>query len=456
MLFKEGQEFKVFAKSEINKHNIKHSRDFSMKLKNDYLLRKNTNRGMLIVGLRSTGKTFGVYQAVTDFPSDRIFFVSPTSREEGLTENYVLKRIKGKEYDLIFIDEYSWLKEDNRENESLARYLAGKAAEGVKVIISGTDSAKIHDLLNTDFIHRAVQLNTTYFSYNEYCRLFDLEHNDSSMREFLTRGGIFENHACETCGSMKGYIKTAIVENLGAYYPQYGKELIEAAVYRIFYECICKSYTKNARGVSVFDNEKNSRIAYEDYLENFGIRNDIEIKPNVLKEILNKLNEIGVVTMCADIELKNKSRVYITNQTISAQLAMCIYGLDEIPKTYISNLFEASVVCHEYMQHVYDINSPFKMYYAETKKNDNEIVFILCDKRKAYLFECKLNDNDDMKLEDTAFILQDSLRNLLGDRELAGRYVIYQGQDKCIEQKDCTVICTNNWDIDFENYVEKL
>jgi hypothetical protein len=99
------------------------------------------------------------------------------------------------------------------------------------------------------------------------------------------------------------------------------------------------------------------------------------------------------------------------------------------------------------------------MYYAETRKSDLEIDFIICDKRKAYLFECKLNNNDDLKLNDTASILQDKVRNLLGDRELAGRYVIYQGHDKLIEQKGCTVICTNNWDINFENFekdVEKL
>jgi hypothetical protein len=90
------------------------------------------------------------------------------------------------------------------------------------------------------------------------------------------------------------------------------------------------------------------------------------------------------------------------------------------------------------------------MYYAET--GNLEIEFIICDKRNAYLFECKLNDNDDLKLNDTASILQDEVRNLLGDRDLAGRYVIYQGHDKLIEQRGCAVICTNNWDINFEDF----
>jgi hypothetical protein len=66
------------------------------------------------------------------------------------------------------------------------------------------------------------------------------------------------------------------------------------------------------------------------------------------------------------------------------------------------------------------------------------------------LFECKFDDNDE--LNDTASILQDEVRNLLGDRDLAGRYIIYQGRDKLIEQRGCTVICTNNWNINFEDF----
>lgn len=200
-------------------------------------------------------------------------------------------------------------------------------------------------------------------------------------------------------------------------------------------------------------------LKYEDFLENFGIQADVEIKPTVLKEIFHKLHEIGVVVILQDIKLDNRERAYITNQSISAQLTKCIYNLNELSETYLGNLFEASVVCYEYMQHVFYRNSPFKMYYAETQKSDLEIDFILCDNRKAYLFECKLNDNNDMKLNDTASILQDGVRNLLGDRELSGRYVIYQGRDKCIEQNGCAVVCTNNWDIEFEEFskhVEKL
>ena len=458
MIFKEGQEYKDFAANEIRENNIKNYRDFSIVLKKDYILRDNTRRGVLITGLRSTGKSSGIYQATVDFPSDKIFFLAASSREENVSKDEVLKKLREKEYDLIIIDEYSWLKETEGEKDSLAAYLAGKAGEGVKVIISGTDSTKIHALLNSDFIHRAEQLNTTYFSYDEYCRLYELKKNDESMKDFLTRGGIFENHACESYGSMRGYIKTAIIENLGSYYPQYDKELIESAVYKIFYECICKSYKKSI-DIPVHNTGRNNLLKYEDFLENFGIQTNIEIPRPVLKEIFHKLEEIGVVVVLEDIKLNNRERAYITNQSISAQLTKCIYDLDKLSDSYLGNLYEASVVCYEYMQYAFHKNSPYKMYYAETRKSDLEIDFILCDTRKAYLFECKLSDEDNLKLNDTASILKDEVKNLLGDRELSGRYVIYQGCDKCLEQKGCDVVFTNNWNIDFEDFkkhVERL
>lgn len=451
MIFKEGLDFKNYAKEEIDKYNVKHSRDFSDILKKDYILRKNTTRGVLITGLRSTGKTMGVYQAVLDFPSDNIFFLSASYRNE-LSKTEVLEKVKQKEYDLIFIDEYSWFSENKWDRDDLSGYLAGKSMEGVKVIISGTDSTKIHSLLCTDFIHRAVELNTTYFSYDEYCRLFELKKNDGSMKSFLTQGGIFENRACDTYGSMRNYIKSAIIENLGAYYPQFNKDVIEAAVYKIFYECICKSYTKNAESAPIFKQGRRNTLAYEELLENFGIRSDVQIKRSVLKEIFYKLKEIGVVVILDDIKLNNRERAYITNQTISAQLTKYIYELDELPETYMGDLFEASVVCYEYMQYVFDVDSPYKIFYAETRKSDLEIDFILCDKRKAYLFECKLNNNDDIQLNDTASILQNRVVDFLGDRDLGGRYLIYQGKEKCIEKNGCTVVCTNNWDVDFEHF----
>ena len=129
MIFKEGQEYKDFAANEIRENNIKRCRDFSNILKKDYILRDNTRRGVLITGLRSTGVSSGIYQATVDFPSDKIFFLAASSRDEKIFKDEVLIKLKEKDYDLIIIDEYSWLKESEGEKDNLASYLAGKTYE---------------------------------------------------------------------------------------------------------------------------------------------------------------------------------------------------------------------------------------------------------------------------------------------------------------------------------------
>lgn len=453
MLLFKGMDFRNFIEDETN--SIKHRRDFVETIEKDYILRANTRRGVLVTGLRSTGKTIGVLQAIEHFPSDKMIFVSPTSREETISKNDVLDILKNYDADLIFIDEYSWLKSAKEDDKDrLADYLVGKAQEGVKVIITGTDSTKINSLLNTDFIHRAVEINTTYFSYDEYCRLYDLQKNDDSMKDFLIKGGIFENHIYQNFGSMERYIKDAIIDNLASYYPKFDKELIKATVYKIFYDCICKNYIKND-AVPVYSQGR-TRLIYEDYLENFGIDTGITIPPNVLNEMFGKLKEIGVVVQLEDMQIPNRKRAYITNQSISAQLTKCIYELDELPERYLGDLYEATVVCYEYMEYVHNCNSPYKMYYIEGRKSDYEIDFVLCDSRRAYLFDCKLNNNDNIRINDSASIVKDIIPNLLGDRDLCGRYIIYQGNEKWTSANGKDLICTNNWNVNFEEFEKQL
>ena len=452
MLIFKGDEFREFIKDSLD--GITRRRDFSTQLESEYLLRNRTRRGVLVTGLRSTGKTIGVLQAIDNFDSDKIIFISATSRGEGVSKKEVFTLLKDFDSDLIFIDEYSWLISDDSE-DMLADYLVGKAQEGTKVIISGTDSTKINELKNTDFIHRAIEINTTYFSYGEYCRIYDLPKNDKSMKDFLIKGGIFENSIYKSFGSMKSYIKDAIINNLSAYYPQFEKRLLEATIYKIFYDCICKNYIKNSHVVPVFAQGRD-KLYYQDFLEDFGIDPSIEIPKNVLNEIFNKLKDIGVIVELEDIKISSHKRAYITNQSISAQLVKCIYELEELPETYLGDLYEASVVCYEYMELSHRDNSVYEMYFAETWKSDCEIDFILCDSRSAYLFDCKLSDNDNFRLNDTASLVSSKIENLLGDRDLKGRYVIYQGINKYIRINGKDVICTNNWDIAFEKFNEYL
>ena len=457
MLYLTGNKLKQFMQEETKE--IKHPRYFVDLLISDYIQRKTTRRGILVTGLRSTGKTIGVFQAMLKHSSNKCFFLSPTSKGENIKQSFVLSELKKYEADVIFIDEYSWIIEDS--DESLADYLVGKAIEGVKVFIAGADSAKIHSLINTEFIHRAHIINTTYFPYDEYCYLYNKSQNSDTMKEYLTSGGIFENHINKSFKSMQDYIKTAIIDNLASYYTEYSNDLIKACVYTCFYECVPNCYRVNNQLQIPVYNYDNNVLSYEEYLEDFGVNPSLVISPIVLKEITNKLQEIGVVVKIQDLRIKSQERAYITNQTISYQLTKTIFALDKLPNRYIGYLYEASVVCYQYMKMVYPLNSRYEMRFLHGRNfgTDYEIDFIILDDKNAYLFDCKYNDNNDIQIRDNSSLVKDIIPNLLGDYNICGRFVIYQGEEKLIEANGKKIICTNNWDIDFESFdklVEKI
>lgn len=463
MLLYQGKDFKNFIDTETKE--IKEQRDFVSEIEKGYLNRNNTHRGILLTGLRSTGKTVGILQALKNQTAEKIMYIAPTSRTENVTRKEVRDLLEAYEPEIMVLDEYSWLKPDKGEGEGediLADYLAGQSMMGKKVIISGTDSARINALKNTQFIHRAIEINTTFFSYEEYCRLYQVKKNPESMREYLTKGGLFENHIYKNFGSMKDYIQDAIITNLSEYYPEYDRDLIRASIYTIFYECVCNCYHKNNEmGVPVYNYDTNA-LSYEDFLEDFGINPGIVIPTSVLSEIASKLEEIGVVVKLNDLRLPGKSRSYITNQTISALLTKCIYALPDLPDRYLGHLYEASVVCNVYMKQVHRDNSPYQMSYLHGKKSgvDYEIDYILHDHSSACLFECKMSSNNDIRIADTASLVKEIIPNLLGDKDIVGRFVIFQGtKDKACRANGMDIICTNNWDIDpncFEKYLKEL
>jgi hypothetical protein len=57
-----------------------------------------------------------------------------------------------------------------------------------------------------------------------------------------------------------------------------------------------------------------------------------------------------------------------------------------------------------------------------------------------------------MVLPDSASIVKDIIPNLLGDRDILGRFVIYQGKDKVLTANGMELYCTNNWDVPFERF----
>ena len=442
LLVMDGKQLESYIETETN--GIRQKRDFVSKL--ETYIHGNYHRGVIITGLRSTGKTIGVLQSIK---GQNALFISPITRINRIKEDDILEIIRNTTSNIIIIDEFSWI---NGSRDGLANYLAGLAKTGKKIIVSGTDSAIINGLLNSEFIHRAIEIHTTFFPYDEFLRVYGLEKNSETMKSYLETGGIFEEHVHDSFGSMRDYIKNAIIDNLASYYPEYNESEIKAALYTIFYDCVCNLF--NREQIPIYSYER-SILSYEEYLENFGIDPSQKLNDIILKEVARKLEEIDVVVTLSDLRIKSHQRSYLTNQAISYQMTKCIYNLDSLDDRYIGHLFEASVVCREYMKYIKEPeHSLYEMSFLFGRKmrEDFELDFILSDKDKAFIFECKYSDEDNFKLRDGASIVKEIIPNLMGDREVAGRFVIYQGKDKMEQSNGINVIYTNNWDIEFERF----
>lgn len=398
------------------------------------------NRVLLVTGLRSTGKTIGILQGIKDTDTT---YICPAYKDSCNAEG-IRKLIKTVDSRNIVIDEYSWITDEEQE---LAGFIAGLSKLGRKIILTGTESSIIHGLQSSELIHRAIEIHTNYCSYEEYRRLFSLEESPDSLLRYLQTGGIFESKIDEAKGNMRDYIKNAIIDNIAFYYPEADTEQVKMSVYTYFYNCITENYKPIALPVYNYDREM---LSYEEYLEDFGIRTDIKLDESVFRKTSDLLEALQIAVRLRDLRINSHMRIYIVNQAISYQLVKAIYRLDAVSDKYLGHLYEAAVVCNFYFSKpkIYD------MYFLEGRKCgiDYEIDFILKEKYTAYIFECKYSKNDRFQLSETASIAKDIIPNLLGDCDVSGRFVIYQGEDKTGVTNNKDIIYTNDWNIDYESF----
>lgn len=119
------------------------------------------------------------------------------------------------------MDECSWI-EGYRE---LVSILHGLTQQGKRVIISGTESISLEYLKYSDLIHRIKIIHTTYFSFAEFCKVFNRSQNYDSCIEYLKIGGLFKDYVITSFYSLKDYVDKALISNVSAYVHEINPEL---------------------------------------------------------------------------------------------------------------------------------------------------------------------------------------------------------------------------------------
>ena len=189
-----------------------------------YLNSDETDRVCLIFGLRRTGKTTMLRQAVSKMTSEQVSktaYIKAKGTDTMATMNRDLEKLMELGYENVFIDEVT-LMEDFIDSAALFSDIY--ATQGMKIVLSGTDSLGFWFALHQELYDRAITIHTTFIPFKEHSRLLGID----SIDEYIRYGGTLrageldfddedinaEDASFRDDESTRRYIDTAICKNI--------------------------------------------------------------------------------------------------------------------------------------------------------------------------------------------------------------------------------------------------
>lgn len=147
-----------------------------------YLYGKVTPRVCSVYGLRRTGKTTMLHQAIygmneADF--SRAVYIKARKNQTMTMLDRDLKKLFENGYRYVFIDEITLLE----DFVDTAAFLSDiYAAMGMKIVLSGTDSLGLWFAAHEELYDRAYTIHTTWIPYAEHARLLGVDDVDEYIR----------------------------------------------------------------------------------------------------------------------------------------------------------------------------------------------------------------------------------------------------------------------------------
>ncbi|HBM98587.1 MAG TPA: hypothetical protein DD413_04105 [Ruminococcus sp.] len=404
-----------------------YERDFVDSIRK-YCFGSKIQRVYVVCGLRATGKTFGLFQAVEDF-NDTIYIRAQLD-ESQTGRDYIeyLRNVKEKN---IIIDEYTWIK-DNRD---LSYYLWTLVEDGKRIVITGTHSLDLDYLECGELVHRTNRINVNMFSYEEFCRIYQKPYCKESCIEFLKTGGIFTDYAIDNFRDLTRYIQEAVIDDL-ARFMNLPIDEAKAIVYDIMYLAVCDSTETNIK-------YPESRIENQEYrtmLTNFGIDPDVEITPFKFKVASEVLEKARFVIKTYNIVNEEEYRLHLVNPSIAYQMVNAVFDKKSADEK-LGKAFESYMVNYMYTR----TNTNDYIWYADmgqkTGKPELELIIVNPDDHLVYLFDSKLREA--ASLPEKSSLVSEDLEAIFTGADVAGRFVVCNTKtEKCGERNGKKVIFT--------------
>ncbi len=180
-------------------------------------------RVCLITGLRRTGKTTMIRQAIAALvpeEMERAAYIKITAADSMDKLNQDLKMLAVLGYRFVFVDEVT-LMGDFIDDAALLSDI--HAAQGMRVVLTGTDSLAFCLALRQELYDRAVLVRTTFISFKEHSLLLGLDDLDGYIRyggtmragERRPDGGLYvENATFRNTQATGEYVESAVCRNI--------------------------------------------------------------------------------------------------------------------------------------------------------------------------------------------------------------------------------------------------
>lgn len=191
----------------------------------EYLYSENNDRVCVIFGLRRTGKSTMLRQAIWDMNEDdrsKAAYIKLQSSDTMAKVDQDMRLLSESGYKYIFIDEVT-LAEDFIDTASM--FSDVYATRGMKIVLSGTDSLGFWFAEREELYDRIKpNIHTTYIPFREFSRLLGVQEVDEYIRyggtlrvgelAFDDRDANAEDASFRDDESTRRYIDTAICKNI--------------------------------------------------------------------------------------------------------------------------------------------------------------------------------------------------------------------------------------------------
>lgn len=311
----------------------------------DYLTGPRQDRVLVLCGLRRTGKTTLIRQALLHMDEAmraRSAFVQVTPRDTLADINADLKALRDAGFEYVFVDEAT-LMEDFIEGAALFSDVF--AAGGMRIVLSGTDSLGFLFAEDDQLYDRCTMIHTTLIPYREFNRVLGIEGIDDYIRYggTMSMGGQNYNES-STFASAKDaseYVDSAIARNIqhSLRLYQYGghfrslqtlfeaneltsaiNRVVEDVNHRFAVDVLTRAFRSHDLGLSARN-----------------LRNDRE-NPT---DILDRVDKVGVTVRLAEsLEILDRERQSV--QIDSAHVREIREYLDLLDITHDVDLLDAS------------------------------------------------------------------------------------------------------------------